>query len=107
MISELEMDRDAYEALELFQKMTEEVIKLDDITFISILSACNHTGLVDLGREYFNTMIRSYKFTSKLQHYGYIIDLLGRTGKFDEARTKIQSMKKTKWCNIGFLDGVL
>ncbi|PHT51909.1 Pentatricopeptide repeat-containing protein [Capsicum baccatum] len=57
--------------------VTEEGMKPDDITFVSVLSACNHAGLVDLGREYFNTMIQSYKFTPKLQHYGCMIDLLG------------------------------
>ncbi|XP_006364895.1 pentatricopeptide repeat-containing protein At1g08070, chloroplastic [Solanum tuberosum] len=93
MISGLAMHGDAYEALELFRKMTEESMKPDDITFVSVLSACNHAGLVDLGREYFNTMIQSYKYTPKLQHYGCMIDLLGRAGKFDEAMTMIESME--------------
>ncbi|KAM3382969.1 hypothetical protein P3S68_008544 [Capsicum galapagoense] len=73
--------------------VTEEGMKPDDITFVSVLSACNHAGLVDLGREYFNTMIQSYKFTPKLQHYGFMIDLLGRAGKFDEAMAMIESME--------------
>ncbi|PHU07827.1 Pentatricopeptide repeat-containing protein [Capsicum chinense] len=73
--------------------VTEEGMKPDDITFVSVLSACNHAGLVDLGREYFNTMIQSYKFTPKLQHYGCMIDLLGRAGKFDEAMAMIESME--------------
>ncbi|PHT51905.1 Pentatricopeptide repeat-containing protein [Capsicum baccatum] len=93
MISGLAMHGNAYEALELFRKMTEEGMKPDDITFVSVLSAINHSGLVDLGREYFNTMIQIYKFTPKLQHYGCMIDLLGRAGKFDEAMAMIESME--------------
>ncbi|XP_060209724.1 pentatricopeptide repeat-containing protein At1g08070, chloroplastic-like [Lycium barbarum] len=93
MISGLAMHGDAYEALELFRKMTEEGMKPDDITFVSVLTACNHAGLVDLGHEYFNSMIQTYKYTPKLQHYGYMIDLLGRAGKFDEAMAMIESME--------------
>ncbi|XP_070033176.1 pentatricopeptide repeat-containing protein At1g08070, chloroplastic [Nicotiana tomentosiformis] len=92
MISGLAMHGDAYEALELFRKMTEEGMKPDDITFVSVLTACSHAGLVDLGQEYFNTMIQSYNYTPKLQHYGCMIDLLGRAGKFDEAMAMIESM---------------
>ncbi|KAJ8527901.1 hypothetical protein K7X08_015352 [Anisodus acutangulus] len=93
MISGLAMHGDAHEALELFRKMTEEGMKPDDITFVSVLTACNHAGLVDLGHENFNTMIQSYKYTPKLQHYGCMIDLLGRAGKFDEAMAMIESME--------------
>ncbi|CAN4096419.1 unnamed protein product [Withania somnifera] len=93
MISGLAMHGDAYEALELFRKMTEEGIKADDITFVYVLSGCNHAGLVDLGQEYFNTMIQRYKCTPKLQRYGCVIDLLGRAGKFDEAIAMIETME--------------
>ncbi|KAA8535065.1 hypothetical protein F0562_030068 [Nyssa sinensis] len=92
MISGLAMHGHATRALELFSEMTNEGFKPDDITFVGVLSACSHAGLVDLGRQYFSSMIHDYKVPPKLQHYGCMIDLLGRAGLFDEAEALIKSM---------------
>ncbi|KAL9242421.1 hypothetical protein vseg_016416 [Gypsophila vaccaria] len=88
----LAMHGGAIEALNLFSEMVLEGVKPDDITFIGILSACTHAGLVDLGRQYFNSMIHEYKISPKLHHYGCMIDLLSRAGLFDEAEKLIGSM---------------
>nr|GMD75207.1 pentatricopeptide repeat-containing protein At1g08070, chloroplastic [Ipomoea batatas] len=92
IISGLAMHGDAYKALEVFAEMKEKGFEPDDITFVSVLSACSHAGMVDLGRQYFNSMIQDYNFAPKLQHYGCMIDLLGRAGLLDEAMALVQSM---------------
>ncbi|XP_042517057.1 pentatricopeptide repeat-containing protein At1g08070, chloroplastic-like [Macadamia integrifolia] len=93
MISGLAMHGYADMALQLFSRMVEEGFKPDDITFVGVLSACSHAGLVELGHKYFDTMIKEYKISPKLQHYGCMIDLLGRAGLFDEAEALMKNME--------------
>lgn len=93
MITGLAMHGHANTALELFSKMADEGFKPDDITFVGILSACNHGGLVDLGRQYFSSMTKDYHISPQLQHYGCMIDLLGRAGLFDEAEALMKTME--------------
>ncbi|KAL8239767.1 hypothetical protein R6Q59_016334 [Mikania micrantha] len=92
MISGLAMHRQAHEAIELFKNMVDEGFTPDDITFVGVLSACSHVGLVTLGQQYFHSMIQDYKIQPKLQHYGCLIDLLARAGLFEEAMTMIKNM---------------
>ncbi|KAL8209377.1 hypothetical protein R6Q57_006109 [Mikania cordata] len=92
MISGLAMHRQAHEAIELFKNMVDEGFTPDDITFVGVLSACSHVGLVTLGQQYFHSMIQDYKIPPKLQHYGCLIDLLARAGLFEEAMAMIKTM---------------
>ncbi|KAL2244128.1 pentatricopeptide repeat-containing protein At1g08070, chloroplastic isoform X1 [Sesamum indicum] len=92
MISGLAMHGDAYRAIELFSEMTKEGFQPDDITFVGVLSACCHAGLVDLGRECFNSMIQDFNISPQLQHYGCMVDLLARSGLFDEAVALVERM---------------
>eukprot|EP01018_Ginkgo_biloba_P006259 Gb_32983 [translate_table: standard] len=80
------------EAVQLFEQMLQEGIKPSPITFISVLSACSHTGLVDEGRCYFNSMTQEHCITPSMDHYSCIIDLLGRAGRLKEAEDFIKSM---------------
>lgn len=93
MISGLAMHGHAHEALALFAKMANKGFEPDDITFVGVLSACSHTGLVDIGRQQFSSMRKDYNVSPKLQHYGCMVDLLGRAGLFDEAEDLIKSME--------------
>lgn len=93
MISGLASHGNADKALALFTKMVDEGFEPDDITFIGILSACSHAGLVESGRQHFNSMIRDYKISPKLHHYGCMIDLLSRAGLFDEAKALMEKME--------------
>ncbi|XP_077210027.1 tetratricopeptide repeat (TPR)-like superfamily protein [Tasmannia lanceolata] len=93
MISGLAMHGHANEAIGLFSRMADEALEPDDITFVGILSACSHGGLVEAGYQYFNSMIQDYNISPKLQHYGCMIDLLGRAGLFDEAEALINKME--------------
>eukprot|EP01018_Ginkgo_biloba_P036926 Gb_11578 [translate_table: standard] len=80
------------EALELFKEMQHSSIKPDRITFVGVLSACCHAGLVDDGRLYFDRMSQDYNITPTLDHYCCMVDLLGRSGHLDEAENFISKM---------------
>lgn len=90
MISGLAMHGDARGSIELFSRMTNEP---DEITFVGVLSACCHGGLVDLGREFFDSMIHDHKIPPRLEHYGCMVDLLARGGLFEEAMSVVESME--------------
>ncbi|XP_010275204.1 PREDICTED: pentatricopeptide repeat-containing protein At3g49710 [Nelumbo nucifera] len=80
------------ESLHLFHQMLELEIAPTSITFISVLSACAHTGKVDEGWNYFNMMNDKFGIKPQAEHYSCIIDLLGRAGKLDEAVKLIETM---------------
>jgi pentatricopeptide repeat protein len=80
------------EALTLFHKMQHEGMKPDHITFVGILSACSHAGLVDEGWEYFHGMIHDYNIKPKVEHYACMVDLLGRAGHLDDAYEFVKKM---------------
>ncbi|XP_042480506.1 pentatricopeptide repeat-containing protein At2g45350, chloroplastic [Macadamia integrifolia] len=79
-------------ALDLFMEMVRLSIKPDDITFIGVLNACGHAGLLKEGLMCFELMRRVYNVKPKLQHYGCMVDLLGRAGHLREARNLIEDM---------------
>ncbi|XP_019439867.1 PREDICTED: pentatricopeptide repeat-containing protein At1g08070, chloroplastic [Lupinus angustifolius] len=93
MISGYAMHGHAERALGLFSEMVNEGFQPDDITFVGVLSACTQASLVDLGHQYFNSMIQDYRISPKLQHYGCMIDLLARAGKFEEAKILMRNME--------------
>ena len=79
-------------ALDHFSKMISEDIKPNDVTFIGVLSACSHIGLVDEGWTYFTSMSKVYGVSPKIEHYGCVVDILGRAGRLQEAKELIGSM---------------
>ncbi|XP_038880251.1 pentatricopeptide repeat-containing protein At1g31430 [Benincasa hispida] len=92
IICGLAMNGKTGEALRLFSEMEFVGAKPDDITFIGVLSACSHGGLVEEGRMFFNLMKKVYRIEPKVEHYGCVIDLLGRAGLLDEAEELIQGI---------------
>lgn len=94
IICGLAMNGKATKALDLFSEMERAGFKPDDITFIGVLSACSHGGLVEEGQRYFNSMRRNYQLVPKLEHYGCLIDLLGRAGLLNEAEELIEKAPK-------------
>ncbi|PIA42966.1 hypothetical protein AQUCO_02000430v1 [Aquilegia coerulea] len=81
-----------HEALEMFSRMERERVRPNAVTYVAILSACSHVGLVEMGRWHFNSMSSQYQITPKIEHYGCMIDLLGRAGKLGEANELIRQM---------------
>ncbi|CAA7013296.1 unnamed protein product [Microthlaspi erraticum] len=80
------------EALELFREMLDSGEKPDHVTMIGVLSACGHAGLVDEGRHYFSSMTRDFGVAPVMDHYTCMVDLLGRAGFLDEAKSMIEEM---------------
>lgn len=80
------------DALKLFYQMQQEGLKPVHVTFISVLSACSHAGLVDEGWKCFNQMTRVYHIKPELEHYSGMVDLLGRAEHLDEAHELIKMM---------------
>ncbi|KAF2313035.1 hypothetical protein GH714_008842 [Hevea brasiliensis] len=78
MISGLALHGQGYAALELFDKMRSKLVRPDDITFIGLLNACSHSGLVQEGCHLFDSMQEDFGISPKLEHYGCMVDLLGR-----------------------------
>ncbi|KAK7273448.1 hypothetical protein RIF29_14498 [Crotalaria pallida] len=80
------------EALGIFSSMEKARVKPNEVTFISVLSACSHVGLIELGRHYFVSMESKYGIEPKIEHYGCMIDLLGRAGYLEEAKDLVRLM---------------
>jgi pentatricopeptide repeat protein len=73
------------ESLVLFSRMTRaENITPNAITFVAVLSACNHGGLVDEGRRHFSAMTSEYGIRPRIEHYGCMVDILARAGFIEE-----------------------
>lgn len=79
-------------ALNLFSKMKNEGLEPNQVTFLSVLSACSHAGLIAPGLEYFESMKCLYNIQPEPVHYVCLIDLLGRSGLLDEAVNLIRTM---------------
>ncbi|XP_010269696.1 PREDICTED: pentatricopeptide repeat-containing protein At4g33990 [Nelumbo nucifera] len=79
-------------ALKLFQEMQSEGVKPDHVTFVSLLSACSHAGLVDQGQWCFQLMQEDYGIKPNLKHYGCMVDLLGRAGHLEKSYAFIKNM---------------
>ncbi|KVF06906.1 Pentatricopeptide repeat-containing protein, partial [Cynara cardunculus var. scolymus] len=92
MIAALGQHGHGVQAVELFEQMLKEDIIPDRITFLTILTSCSHAGLVEEGQQYFNSMYELYGITPGEDHFGRLIDLLCRAGKFSEATDVIQKM---------------
>ncbi|XP_057492279.1 putative pentatricopeptide repeat-containing protein At3g01580 [Actinidia eriantha] len=81
------------EALKLLHQMVKDSkITPNNVTFLSILSACSHAGLVEEGLKLFEVMVREHGLTPDVAHYGILVDLLSRSGEFDKAISIIDQM---------------
>lgn len=79
-------------ALEIFLEMEKRAPRPNDVTFICVLSACTHGGMVLEGWWYFNLMCHVYKIEPKVEHYGCMVDLLGRAGLLSDSEELINQM---------------
>ncbi|XP_028778360.1 pentatricopeptide repeat-containing protein At5g66520-like [Neltuma alba] len=92
MIGGLAMHGKGEDAIKLFRDMEKEMIPPDYITFVNLLSACAHSGLVEEGQYFFHYMINVHDIEPKKEHYGCMVDLLARAGMLEEARNIIDNM---------------
>ncbi|XP_051122779.1 pentatricopeptide repeat-containing protein At5g66520-like [Andrographis paniculata] len=91
MISSYAMHGYGRDAIELYGRMEEAGVRPNAVTFVAILSACAHTGLIDEGRRYFQRMGK-HGIEPRVEHYTCMVDILGRAGRFDEAEELIGRM---------------
>ncbi|CAA0812066.1 Pentatricopeptide repeat-containing protein [Striga hermonthica] len=92
MISGLASHGQGEKALVIFERMLENGLKPDDVTYVGVLSACSHAGLVETGLKYFDRMKFEHKINPTMQHYGCMVDLMGRAGLVHEALELIKAM---------------
>lgn len=92
MISGLGYNGKGELGVDLFEEMVKEGVTPSDSTFVGVLACCAHAGLVDRGRELFNSMSLKFKLSPKMEHYGCFVDLLGRCGNVREAYDLIRTM---------------
>ncbi|XP_038886946.1 pentatricopeptide repeat-containing protein At1g62260, mitochondrial [Benincasa hispida] len=91
----------AAEALKLFELMKQCNVQPTYITFISVLNACAHAGLIEEGRREFNSMVNTHSIEPRVEHYAALVDIISRHGQLEEAMSLINSMPcepdKTVW----------
>ncbi|EMS51820.1 hypothetical protein TRIUR3_12935 [Triticum urartu] len=80
------------DAVELFELFLGEGLSPTNITFVGVLNACSRFGLVAEGRQYFELMAEKYSVEPEMEHYGCMVDLLGRAGLVQEAIELIEGM---------------
>ncbi|KAF4372695.1 hypothetical protein F8388_000862 [Cannabis sativa] len=92
MISSYGMHGHAKSAIDIFRDMEHSHVQPNQLTFLALLSACNHSGLVEEGKYLFNRMQKTYGLKPDLKHYACMVDLLGRSGNLQDAETLVLSM---------------
>ncbi|KAL7156678.1 hypothetical protein ABFS83_02G024800 [Erythranthe nasuta] len=80
------------EAIFLFEDMIAKGLKPDAVTFIALLSACRHSGLITVGEQYFSSMSENYRITPETDHYACMVDLYGRSNQLEKAVSFMEKM---------------
>lgn len=92
IIAGLAMHGQAKDTLDHFEDMERAGVMPSDVTYIGLLSACSHAGLVNEGRWFFDHMVRVSGLEPRIEHYGCMVDLLGRAGLLEESEELILNM---------------
>lgn len=92
IICGLALNGNPHDAISYFSNMIDIGVMPDEITFLGVLSACCHGGLVEEGRKCFTQMKSRFNLSPQLKHYSCMVDLLGRAGLLEEAEQLIKSM---------------
>ncbi|KAL2899483.1 hypothetical protein RDABS01_024565 [Bienertia sinuspersici] len=92
MISGFAQHGYAHKALEVFEEMRRKNRGMDGITFIGVISACTHAGLLGDGQKYFDQMVDEHHVYPTMEHYACMVDLYSRAGKLEKAMSFINKM---------------
>ncbi|KAK7317857.1 hypothetical protein RJT34_02431 [Clitoria ternatea] len=92
MIMGYGMHGHGHHALNVYDRMIEERLKPNQTTFVSLLTACSHSGLVEEGKTLFRCMERDHNIKPRDKHYACLVDLLSRAGCLDEADALVKQM---------------
>ncbi|XP_010267212.1 PREDICTED: pentatricopeptide repeat-containing protein At2g29760, chloroplastic [Nelumbo nucifera] len=79
-------------AMTIFGEIESAHLRPDVVTFVGVLCACSHGGLIEEGNKIFESMLKDYGIKPQIEHYGCMVDLLGRGGHLKEAHDFIQGM---------------
>ncbi|KAH6784047.1 Tetratricopeptide repeat superfamily protein [Perilla frutescens var. hirtella] len=85
----------ARRALDLFEQMLDFGVEPNEVTYIAVLSACSHAGLIDEGWRHFKSMHKEHGIRPRMEHYACMVDILGRSGYLDKAVKFIKAMPFT------------
>lgn len=92
------------EAVDLYQRMVASSVKPNSVTFVSVLAACSHSGLVQDGRRIYESMTQVYGVMPNAEHQSVMVDLLGRAGELQEAMRVVHEMDGRAvahtWCAL-------
>ncbi|PRQ26003.1 putative tetratricopeptide-like helical domain, DYW domain-containing protein [Rosa chinensis] len=104
MINAYGMHGHGKEAIDFFRRMQNQEIVPDHITFLALLYACSHSGLIDEGKGLFEIMIHEYQLDPWPEHFACMVDLLGRANRLEEAYHFVNSMESQPtaevWCAL-------
>ncbi|GAB4841647.1 hypothetical protein Ancab_022362 [Ancistrocladus abbreviatus] len=104
LINAIGMHGQGKKAIELFNKMEAENVYPDHITFLSLLYACSHSGLIDEGQRFLEIMRCKYQLEPWPEHYACVVDLLGRGNRLEEAYQFVRDMSvkpnAVVWCAL-------
>lgn len=92
MIAAFARHGNGHRAIDLYEEMKLEGVEPTDVTFLSLLHACSHGGLVEKGMEFFNSMTEVYRISPRTEHYACVVDMLGRAGLLNEAKSFIKGL---------------
>ncbi|KAK7308032.1 hypothetical protein VNO77_41623 [Canavalia gladiata] len=92
MINAFAMHGDADGAIDLFHRMKEQNIEPNGVTFIGVLYACSHAGLVEEGQKFFSSMVNEHSISPQREHYGCMVDLYCRANLLRRAMEIIETM---------------
>ena len=79
-------------ALQLYEELRLEGVQPTDVTFLSLLHACAHVGLVEKGMEFLESMAKDYGIRPRMEHYACAVDMMGRAGLLNEAKEFIEGL---------------
>ena len=85
MISAYARHGDYESVIKFFKEMEMKGVRPDSITFLSVLTTCGRKGMVDVGRQLFDSMVKEYQIEPSPEHYSCMVDMLGRAGRLEEA----------------------
>lgn len=80
-------------AIKIFEEMIDHGVSPSYISFVSVLGACSHAGLVEEGKELFESMVKEHGIQPSVEHYACMVDLLGRANRLDEAAKIVEDLR--------------
>ncbi|KAM1049490.1 hypothetical protein TB1_027906 [Malus domestica] len=93
LISSYGIHGNGKKAIQIFEDMINHGVSPSRISFVSVLGACSHAGLVEEGKILFNSMVKEHGLYPSVEHYACMVDLLGRANRLDEAAKVIDNMR--------------